>query len=223
MLQKLFGPKIDRQKCLSEFQRVHDDVEAVTSARNMVHDTPTANLQWYEKRLALLHNEKFHPVARLAAGDNFEGTISDYALKLKEAAKGDKNAYVSVVETRSKIKTVLDEESERLKNKIEHLEFLMQHTVKWQEKKAQALDDRRISTERLEILIPKDRNDMTQWKTYYVGRVKILENEAIDITARFLWSNRTAFDCSDPCFWRRRRTVILGNPNNRKFIKGGTK
>ncbi|MEM3154903.1 MAG: hypothetical protein QW165_05075 [Candidatus Woesearchaeota archaeon] len=64
--------------------------------------------------------------------------------------------------------------------------------VQWSELRAAAVKD--LETERAELArsLPRDEKDIAQWKAYYQRRVVCLENEAINIAARLIWTN-----CSD--------------------------
>lgn len=60
---------------------------------------------------------------------------------------------------------------------------------KWRAKRREAEDDCEEVVSCLEKIVPKDRNDHSQWKKYYVERVKLLENSSLSVVSRLLCTN----------------------------------
>lgn len=188
MLESLFKPKqSERELCKEEVQRILKDLEVMHEACDTVPSQKS--LEWRKTRLQFLKDETMHPIARLAATEDFDEMVLDYISKLREAAEGDARALKEVRATKKKTKALLAEEVKRAERKIEEIKDILRETVKWQSVRDRALEDRRVSQQRMEMLLPKDRANALEWKAYYKGRVKVLENDAIDVAARFLWVN----------------------------------
>lgn len=60
---------------------------------------------------------------------------------------------------------------------------------KWRAKRREAEDDCEEVVSLLEKIVPKDRNDQSQWKKYYVERVKLLENSSLSVVSRLFCTN----------------------------------
>lgn len=60
---------------------------------------------------------------------------------------------------------------------------------RWHAKRREIEDDMESVRSRLEIIVPKDENDMSLWKMYYVERVKLLENPSLHAVAKLLCTN----------------------------------
>lgn len=60
---------------------------------------------------------------------------------------------------------------------------------KWRARRREAEDDCEEVVSRLEKIVPKDKNDQSQWKKYYVERVKVLENSSLNVVSRLLCTN----------------------------------
>jgi len=186
----LFGPKREeRKKCRAELEKLMHDLETVAKATDSPHESHDQKLVWFKKRLDILRQDDLHPVARIASSEVFHDMVLDYVRKLKAAVHGNKEAHEETKDIRQKCKTVLADERSRIEEHIQQLESVLSQTVKWQQRKAQALEDYDISLQRFDMLKPKDTNDWHEWKTYYTGRVKVLENPAIDVAARMLWTS----------------------------------
>ena len=165
----------------------------------MTNPTCFTRLPGQKKQLAILHDESFVPIARLTVSEDFQDTISDYVDKLQSAAKGNKDAIKEVADIKSKIQNVIDDEITRLDiqfaNMRPALEKLQEHVAtegaKWHELKEEALVDIEVVKQKLNLIIPKDRQDMEQWKTYYAQRVSLLENPALHVAGRLKATNRS--------------------------------
>ena len=64
--------------------------------------------------------------------------------------------------------------------------------VKWQQLRDTAVKDIEEQRAHLRVVMPKDSNPASpEWQTYYQQRVLALENEALNIAARLVWTNRS--------------------------------
>jgi|GEM_PF-6434720 len=60
---------------------------------------------------------------------------------------------------------------------------------KWRAKRREVEDDCEVVEEKLEIIVPKDKNNKQDWKVYYQERVKLLENPALHDISKLLCTN----------------------------------
>ncbi len=133
-----------------------------------------------KKRLELL-SSSYHPVARLVVSDMFAQVTTDFIDKERLAAEGDRDAAREVDDVRMKINNVLEEERQ-------HLESSRQPSnPKWQDLQQEVESDIRIALTRLEAIVPKNRNDVSQWKNYYLERLKVLTNKALTPVGRLMF------------------------------------
>lgn len=140
-----------------------------------------------KKRLELL-SSAYHPVSRLAASEMFAQVTTDFIDKARLAAEGDRDAAREVDDVRMKIDNVLEEERQQLESKKQP------PNPKWQELREEVESDIRIAVERLETIVPKNKNDISQWKTYYLERLKVLTNPALTPVGRLMFVNASERD-----------------------------
>jgi len=200
LLKRLFKAKEDY---LGEAARIMSDKAEIKRRCEgyVVHDASDTlhKAGWTKKQLDILHDESFIPIARLTISENFQDMIADYVDKLQSAEKGDRDAIKEVVDIKSKIQNVIDDEIIRLEIDLStmgpEVERLQEHVAtegaKWHELKEEALVDIEVVKQKLDLIIPKDREDMDQWKTYYTQRVSLLENPALHVAARLKATNRS--------------------------------
>lgn len=140
-----------------------------------------------KKRLELL-SSAYHPVSRLAVSDMFAQVTTDFIDKERLAAEGDRDAAREVDDVRMKINNVLEEERQQLESKKQP------PSPKWQLLQQEVESDVRIAVERLEAIVPKNKNDISQWKTYYLERLKVLTNAALTPVGRLMFVNASERD-----------------------------
>lgn len=64
--------------------------------------------------------------------------------------------------------------------------------VNWTQRRETAIKDLAEQRKHLGGLIPKNDDPLSpKWKPYYQARVLALENDALDMTARLVWANRS--------------------------------
>jgi len=180
----------------AEAEKVLEDQARIDKLRNNARPDDRADplkmAVWCTKRLKLLRNSEFHPVARLTATDGYGEMISDYAEKLNSAAQDNKAALKEVLDTKAKVDNLLQEETKRLEKEIDQWkikaanreEYSFVAGGRWNDLKNAMEKDMKIAKQRVEMIVPRDKEDMYQWKSYYIQRVKILERDAINIAAR---------------------------------------
>jgi len=192
-LKALFKKKEDYS---NEIAEVLSDKKVIQSQLSEPDkDDPEKVAASVEKRIKLLTDESLHPIARLkAAVTDYDDLISDYVKKLKS---GNHEALYEIQDTRAKVGNVLHDELKMLKAELSFAEqalgkkeeFASGEGVKWAELQTTALEDLNIARARIEIIIPRDKKDMSEWKSYYRARISILENNAINIAARLLFTS----------------------------------
>lgn len=179
-----------------EAEKVLKDQEAVISRREALfpkdkHD-PADMIPWYAERMKILNDESYHLVARLSFSRAYDSTVSDYVEKLKLAAFGDKEAISRVEEIIVRALNLITFELSRLKV---NLDFWRKKAKtiekaglsKWLELKRRIKQEWKQESDLLEISIPKDTKDMSQWKSYYQKRVSRLELDSLTPVARVVW------------------------------------
>jgi hypothetical protein len=198
----LFGPgKKSKEEYSSECAKVLADKEVIERQVQEVmpvdKNDPSQRIRFYAKRLEVLNDQSLNVVARLAATKMFFWTVDDYVKKLQLASQGNKDAVAEVNDIRAKTPNLVADEIKRLSKKMgdwQEKERVMKEKAasegaKLAGLKKQFWDDVHAETQRREIVLPRDKNDMSQWMTYYRERVARLENSAVSLPARMLWTN----------------------------------
>ncbi len=196
LLEALFGKRKSGDDFSAEAERVISEHAEILKLRESLRpknrEDPQQKVKWYGDRVLILENEFHHPVARLSFSDRYDELVEDYVSKLREAAAGNRQAAVEVEATRSKAPNLVKEEADYLKSKKAKWEKIKEDLKFSSEASRSELKDRisgEIARERelAEIASPKNKEDMTQWKSYYQQRVSRLELKSVSAAARLVW------------------------------------
>lgn len=199
LLDKLLGKKKKAENFAVEAETVRVHSEQIIKWREPLRpknkDDPKQHLKWYAERITILQNEYYHPVARLSFSDRYDATVEDFIRKLKQASAGDASAISEVEIIRVKTPKLIQDELDYLIGKKAKWERIVSEAqvstvneeVKWEDIKAKILNELVTEREHLNNADPKNKEDMTQWKSYYRTRVARLELRAISEVVRLVW------------------------------------
>lgn len=190
--EELAGFSAEAEQVAAERKQVKNEADALFPKDE---DDLKQVIPWYEKRIALLQDTRFHPMARLAVTPNFDYMILDYAGKLKDASHGDLKAIREVKDIKAKVQIVIDEEIARLQTRLISLkekaqrmeEYARGQGARWVAMKEQVKKDIETERERCNLILPRDQNDENQKRAYFREAVARLGNGAIPFPARLTW------------------------------------
>jgi hypothetical protein len=144
-----------------------------------------------------LQSKKYHPVAKLSFSERYDDMVVDYVNKLKQAEAGDKAAIAEVAEIKAKAPKLVNDEMDYLRFKAAKWEDIIQKAqevpasqdVDWAQKKAKLESELAQEREILAVVFPKNKEDMTQWKSYYQQRIARLElpKDVLSPVAKLVW------------------------------------
>ncbi len=187
-----------KEDFVSESDRVLSDKELIESQLVVPDESdPEQMISAFKKRIGFLSDGSLHPVARLkAAVTDYDDMITDYVSKLRQTAE-DYASINEVKDIKSKVGNVLHDELKMLRAQLSFAEQALERKhafagsagAKWAELEKVALEDINIARARIEIIVPKDKKDFSQWKSYYRARVGVLENKSINVAARLLFTS----------------------------------
>ncbi len=196
LFEALFGKKKSSDDFSAEAERVlYERVEVLKlreSLRPKNKEDPNQRIKWYGDRIPVLENEFHHPVSRLSFSDRYDDMVEDYVRKLKEAAAGNRKSASEVEAIKSKASILIKEEIDYLRSGKAKWEKIKEDLKVSTEFNRSELKDKiagEIARERelQDIAFPKNKEDMTQWKSYYRQRVSRLELKSVSAAARLVW------------------------------------
>lgn len=196
LFEALFGKKKSSDDFSAEAERVLYERAEVLKLRESLRpknkEDPQQKIKWYGDRIPILENEFHHPVANLSFSDRYDDMVEDYIRKLKEAAAGNRKAASEVEAIKSRASILIKDE----------IDYLKSRKAKWERIKEGvkvSTDANRVELrnkinvelateiELKDIVSPKNKEDMTQWKSYYRQRVSRLELQSVSFVARLVW------------------------------------
>jgi len=195
----LFGGKKNVEGFAAEAEQVLADQADIIKIRQSLFpqnkEDSRQKLRWYRGRIPILENKRYHPVARLSFSDRYDLMVEDFIKKLKQAEAGDKAAIDEVEAIRSKAPNLIRDELDYLKFKEAKWENISKKAQElaedkltdWPKLKEKAEKELAQEREKFEMASPKNKEDMSQWRSYYQQRVARLELNALSPVARLIW------------------------------------
>ncbi len=196
LFEALFGKKKSSDDFSAEAERVLYERAEILKLRESLRpknkEDPQQKIKWYGDRIPILENEFHHPVASLSFSDRYDDMVEDYVRKLKEAAAGNRKAAAEVEAIKSRASILIKEELDYLKTKKAKWEKIKEDLKVSTEANRSELKDKidgEIAREQelQDIAFPKNKEDMTQWKSYYRQRISRLELQSVCAAARLVW------------------------------------
>src|SRR3990172_2955835 len=198
-LDLLFGGKKRAEGFAAEAEQVLADREDIVKLRQSLYPTNRddlkQNLKWYSGRIPILQNKHYHPVAKLSFSKRYDEMVVDYVNKLRQADAGDNAAIAEVKEIKSKAERLVNDELDYLKFKISKWENIGEKAQAyaadkdWTQEKEKAEKQLAEERELFEVVNPKNREDMTQWRSYYQQRIARLElpKKTLSPVVKMVW------------------------------------
>jgi hypothetical protein len=196
---RFFAGKRSEQDFAAEAEQVAAECEVIVKLRQSLYpqnkDDSKQMLKWYGGRIPVLENKHYHPVAKLSFSERYDEMVEDYVKKLGQAAAGDRAARAEVKEIRAKAVGLVAEELDYLKFKKAKWEDIGEKAREfvadkdWKHEKlkinAQLVEERAL----IAAAVPKNKEDMTQWGSYYRQRLSRLElpKKVLPLVAKIPW------------------------------------
>lgn len=162
----------------SEIEKIRNDVAKILDFMEKL-GTNQKSVEFNQGKFDLLEDPDFHPVAKLVAiYPNALETINQYISNLELAGKGDNTVANYLEETKNDINKIIEKQIKLFKVSL------------LDEEANKVLFDQEAVMRLRESLFPKDNSDPDQKIPWYEERIKILNDESLDLVARLSFSRR---------------------------------
>ena len=175
ILSGLFrGSKIDYA---SEIEKIRSDVAKILELMEKLGTNKESDV-FVQGKKDILSDPDFHPVAKLvilypAAME----AVNSYIAKLELAKKGDSVAVKYIEETKNEVNKIVESQIKSIDSSV------------LSQKADKVLLDRDSIFRKCNELLPKDEHDPEQMIPWYEERIKILEDESLDLVTRLSVTN----------------------------------